>query len=206
MHGCSSDQKACRHGAAAARRARTLQLPLCLLQGVRCDAVVESAHSVPGAGMVATVDGRHVAAGNAALLATQGLTGPEVTAAQRAIDAEGEPCLLQPDLGAAVQRLALASCKVAVGSKHTSARHLVPTAAACPAVPCRRHRLLCGGGWSACGLAQVCARILHRTASQCAAAQALRTATGSRLWACMLYACMLAVDPATQRPQPPLSH
>lgn len=144
------------------------------MQGVRCDAAVESAHSVPGAGMVATVDGRHVAAGNAALLATQGLTGPEVTAAQRPIDAEGEPCLLQPDLGAAVQRLAFASWKVGVGSQHTSAQHLVPTAAACPSVPRRRHCLLCGGGRAAGGLAQVCACVLHRTVSRGAAAKALQ--------------------------------
>lgn len=64
-------------------------LVLCTMQGVRCDAEVEGAHSVPGAGMVATVDGRHVAAGTAALLASRGVGGAEVAAAQRAVDAEG---------------------------------------------------------------------------------------------------------------------
>ncbi len=59
------------------------------VQGVRCDAVVDSAHSVLGAGMVATVEDRHVAAGTAALLASRGVAGPEVAAAQLAIDAEG---------------------------------------------------------------------------------------------------------------------
>ncbi|KAL4442750.1 hypothetical protein ABPG77_006744 [Micractinium sp. CCAP 211/92] len=59
-------------------------------QGAVCDAPMEDSTSVPGAGLLALVDGRRLAAGTAALLAQHvGVEGPEVAAAQAAIDAEG---------------------------------------------------------------------------------------------------------------------
>lgn len=59
-------------------------------QGATCDATVEESTAVPGAGLTALVDGRRLAAGTAALLAEHaGVEGPEVAAAQAAIDAEG---------------------------------------------------------------------------------------------------------------------
>lgn len=60
------------------------------LQGIACDASVEEAQAVPGAGITALVDGRRVAAGTPALLASAaGVAGAEVAAAQAALEAEG---------------------------------------------------------------------------------------------------------------------
>ncbi|KAL4424213.1 hypothetical protein ABPG75_001514 [Micractinium tetrahymenae] len=59
-------------------------------QGATCDAPVEDSTAVPGAGLTALVDGRRLAAGTAGLLAAHaGVEGPEVAAAQAAIDADG---------------------------------------------------------------------------------------------------------------------
>ena len=49
----------------------------CLLQGAVCDAPMEDSTAVPGAGLLALVDGRRLAAGTAALLAQHvGVEGP----------------------------------------------------------------------------------------------------------------------------------
>ncbi|KAL4853761.1 Cadmium/zinc-transporting ATPase HMA2 [Chlorella vulgaris] len=68
-------------------------------QGAVCDAPVEGLEVVQGAGLVATVDGRRVAAGTAGLMELHAdLSGPEVTAAQHAIDADGATaCLVAVD-------------------------------------------------------------------------------------------------------------
>lgn len=55
-----------------------------------CDAAVEEAHAVHGAGITALVDGQRVAAGTPALLASAaGVCGAEVEVAQAALDKEG---------------------------------------------------------------------------------------------------------------------
>lgn len=68
-------------------------------QGAVCDAPVEGLEVVQGAGLVATVDGRRVAAGTAGLMELHAdLSGPEVAAAQHAIDADGATaCLVAVD-------------------------------------------------------------------------------------------------------------
>lgn len=80
-------------GAHALACLQVLTQPLpCLLQGATCDAHVEDSKAVPGSGLTAVVDGHRVAAGTAGLLASAaGVAGPEVEAAQKAIDAEGGP-------------------------------------------------------------------------------------------------------------------
>ncbi|EFN58930.1 hypothetical protein CHLNCDRAFT_140903 [Chlorella variabilis] len=68
-------------------------------QGAVCDAAVDGLEVVPGAGLVAMVEGWRVAAGTAGLLELHaGVSGPEVAAAQRAVDAEGATaCLVAVD-------------------------------------------------------------------------------------------------------------
>lgn len=68
-------------------------------QGAVCDAPVEGLEVVQGAGLVATVDGRRVVAGTAGLMELRAnLAGPEIAAAQHAIDAEGATaCLVAVD-------------------------------------------------------------------------------------------------------------
>ncbi|KAL4852632.1 Cadmium/zinc-transporting ATPase HMA2 [Chlorella vulgaris] len=68
-------------------------------QGAVCDAPVEGLEVVQGAGLMATVDGRRVAAGTACLMELcANVSGPEIAAAQHAIDAEGATaCLVAVD-------------------------------------------------------------------------------------------------------------
>ncbi|KAL4854718.1 Cadmium/zinc-transporting ATPase HMA2 [Chlorella vulgaris] len=68
-------------------------------QGAVCDALVEGLEVVQGAGLVGTVDGRRVAAGTACLMELcANASGPEIAAAQHAIDAEGATaCLVAVD-------------------------------------------------------------------------------------------------------------
>lgn len=68
----------------------TVTLSHAVPQGAVCDAAVDGLEVVPGAGLVAMVEGWRVAAGTAGLLELHaGVSGPEVAAAQRAVDAEG---------------------------------------------------------------------------------------------------------------------
>lgn len=60
------------------------------MQGVACDAAMEDAQAVHGAGITALVEGRRVVAGTPSLLASAaGLAGPEVEEAQAALEKEG---------------------------------------------------------------------------------------------------------------------
>ena len=63
---------------------------LYLVQGVACDAAVEDARAVHGAGITALVEGRRVAAGTPSLLVSAaGVAGPEMAEAQAALEKEG---------------------------------------------------------------------------------------------------------------------
>lgn len=61
-------------------------------QGVACDAPVEGVEVAHGAGLSALVDGRRVVAGTPGMLASvASVAGPEIEAAQAAIDEDGGP-------------------------------------------------------------------------------------------------------------------
>lgn len=62
------------------------------LQGIACDAVVESSTLVPGCGLLGVVEGRRLVVGTAELLAEQGVvdTGGRMAAAAQELGGKGE--------------------------------------------------------------------------------------------------------------------